>query len=173
MRLSKEHSWTYNGNLYLTLDVADSKGYYSINDYVHAAIQEYYNTNDFMPSRLCDKIEVNPAGEVRSRSNHKPYSTSMTAQGYAKVSVMIDGKATDYLVHRLVASTFDPDWSEDKVVDHIDGRKTNNQLSNLRCVYQVENCLYRDANHKQINNEINRLIQMYGYDALLEKLKAL
>jgi hypothetical protein len=44
-----------------------------------------------------------------------------------------------WLLHRLVYSAFNGPIPEDKVVDHIDGDKFNNKLSNLRLLTPREN----------------------------------
>lgn len=53
------------------------------------------------------------------------------------LSVKVSGK--NALVHRLLARTFFGPIPEDRVVDHIDGCKTNNCLENLRLCTQQQN----------------------------------
>jgi|TARA_R110000744_G_scaffold122529_1_gene227509 hypothetical protein len=57
------------------------------------------------------------------------------AEGYRKVNV--GGKT--YRVHRLIAKAHLPDYSEDLQVDHIDGQKANNDISNLRMATNAGN----------------------------------
>ena len=61
--------------------------------------------------------------------------------GYLKVVLTIDGKHYNKLVHRLVASCFLTNYSEDLQVNHLDGNKKNNNIKNL------EMCTCSD-NHK-------------------------
>ena len=56
-------------------------------------------------------------------------------------TVSIDGRT--YLKHRLIAATFLPNPLNLPEVDHIDGDKTNNDISNLRWVSRSENCRNR------------------------------
>ncbi len=43
-------------------------------------------------------------------------------------------------VHRLVAEHFLENFDKKMNIDHIDGNKENNHISNLRCVTQMINC---------------------------------
>ena len=57
------------------------------------------------------------------------------------VTISIGGHT--YLKHRLIAATFLPNPLNLPEVDHIDGNKTNNDISNLRWVSRSENCRNR------------------------------
>lgn len=58
--------------------------------------------------------------------------------GYCTVALQKEGKIKRCKVHRLVLSTFDKP-NEDLQVNHIDGNKTNNCLSNLEWTTSSEN----------------------------------
>ena len=53
-------------------------------------------------------------------------------KGYERVKLTKDSKGYTKKVHRLVAETFIPNPKNKPTVDHIDGNKRNNNVSNLR-----------------------------------------
>lgn len=61
------------------------------------------------------------------------------SHGYYKVCLTIDGKQQDWLLHRLIATLFIPNTENKPFIDHIDGNKANNSVSNLRWVDAKEN----------------------------------
>jgi hypothetical protein len=81
-------------------------------------------------------LEVSNYGNVRSTiRGPKKQSNSL---GYKVVAIKLSGKSKVYKVHRLVAQAFLGDGS-DLVVNHIDGDKANNHVSNLEWCTQAEN----------------------------------
>ena len=58
---------------------------------------------------------------------------------YEKVVLKIDGKSTMKYIHRLVAEAFIPNPHNKATVNHIDGNKMNNCVSNLEWATQSEN----------------------------------
>lgn len=61
------------------------------------------------------------------------------SNGYEQVNIRIGNKYVAKLIHRLVAVAFIPNPDNKPCVDHIDGNKRNNYVSNLRWVTPVEN----------------------------------
>lgn len=53
------------------------------------------------------------------------------SDGYLNVSFCIDGVQTYHKAHRLVAEAFIPNPNNYPVINHLDGDKTNNNVSNL------------------------------------------
>lgn len=64
---------------------------------------------------------------------------STTNTDYLSVQLSRDGKPIRYLVHRLVALTFIPNPDGLEEVNHKDGVKRNNELSNLEWMSRVRN----------------------------------
>lgn len=67
----------------------------------------------------------------------KPYYTN--SKHYARIGMMVNNKQKQYQLHRLVAVAFIPNPENKPQVNHIDGDKTNNAVSNLEWVTNLEN----------------------------------
>ena len=89
-------------------------------------------------------IEVNEQGEVRSllRGTPKILKTQADNKGYHRVRVTICQVKMSFKVHREVAKAFIPNPDNLPQVNHMDGDKNNNCVSNLEWVTNREN-----ANH--------------------------
>jgi hypothetical protein len=59
--------------------------------------------------------------------------------GYLHVDIQENGKATKHALHRLLALQFIPNPENKRTVNHIDGNKLNNSLSNLEWATASEN----------------------------------
>jgi predicted DNA-binding protein YlxM (UPF0122 family) len=73
--------------------------------------------------------------------------------GYRVITIYNNGKQTDCYVHKLVAENFIPNPDNKPQVNHKDGDKTNNKVSNLEWVtgkenrkHSLENGLYKGQN---------------------------
>jgi hypothetical protein len=65
--------------------------------------------------------------------------TIIQNSGYKVVNLKVDGEQKNHLVHRLVAEAFIPNPDNKKFVNHIDGNKLNNEVSNLEWCTRSEN----------------------------------
>ena len=82
---------------------------------------------------------VSNKGRVENKRGGRSYGSNRKA-GY---KVIYDGSKMR-LVHRMVLQTFKPIQNDEKfMVDHIDGRKANNSIDNLRWVTAKENAMNR------------------------------
>lgn len=84
------------------------------------------------------RYQVSTWGRVRGVNGIlKPYENH---KGYLKIGLMKDGKCNKHRINRLVAQTFLQNPDNLPQVDHIDGNKQNNSITNLRWSTNQENC---------------------------------
>lgn len=83
---------------------------------------------------------INEQGEVRNDATGRiktPYVN--VANGYLTVDLYQNNKSTKVTVHRLLAEAFIPNPENKPTIDHKDGNRQNNSLSNLRWATYSEN----------------------------------
>lgn len=81
---------------------------------------------------------VSTNGEIKNDNTDKILS-QRTQQGYKHITLTINKKAKSCRVHRLVATAFIPNPENKPYVNHIDGIRSNNNVTNLEWVTPAEN----------------------------------
>lgn len=96
--------------------------------------------NDFLPN-IKNLYTINDNGEIFSDISGKMKTRNKGNTEYQIINFMTqEGKKKTYRVHRLVMMAFKPVKDMDKLeVNHIDGDKKNNALSNLEWCSSSEN----------------------------------
>lgn len=82
---------------------------------------------------------ITDEGDVISMKLNKPICQWVDNVGYKQVKLFKDGKKCYKRVHRLVAEAFLPNELNLPQVNHIDGDKLNNNISNLEWCDNKEN----------------------------------
>jgi hypothetical protein len=85
---------------------------------------------------------INEMGQVRNNRTGRILKAGMNKHGYLLVNLCKDGKGKTHCIHRLLGVYF-LSCPSDMQVDHIDGNKLNNNLSNLRIVNNQQNAFNR------------------------------
>ena len=84
---------------------------------------------------------INEHGEIKNNSTgliKKPFENHRN--GYLYVDLWKENKVKKYAIHRLIAEYFIPNPFNKPTVDHIDGNRKNNTITNLRwATYSEQN----------------------------------
>ena len=104
---------------------------------------------------------ISPKGEVYSNGREKAWKSSFKRKnGYISYSLYVDGKVHQFLAHRLVMEAYVGYSSLS--VDHIDGNRENNSLSNLDYVTAVENSR-RSNKVTKVSNHLPNYVTYNAY----------
>lgn len=90
--------------------------------------------------------QVSNYGNIKRLGNNKTKKEKILKQkidgGYLRVGLSKNNKQKYYLVHRLVAQAFIPNPDGKEQVNHINGIKSDNNVSNLEWVTCSENMIH-------------------------------
>ena len=116
--------------------------------------EDFYKISNL--GRLCSigGYKTNKNGSTRW-FNPVLISIHPNKAGYDHHTLYINGNRTEVLTHRLVAEAFIENPDNKPIVDHIDGNKLNNCVTNLRWVTTSENMKNPNTQRKKyvrINN---------------------
>ena len=106
------------------------------------------------------KIKVSTYGRVRMVNKTITYGRA-NANGYMQVKV----NRKYFMVHRLVYMTFEGEIPDGYSIDHIDRKRDNNEISNLRLATQKE----QSANRRKVTTRKGRPINQLDDDGEIIK----
>lgn len=93
-----------------------------------------YQVSDF------GRVRTHPENKIRGGKPGRILFQGTDNRGYSQVYLYFDYKQTTFKVHRLVANAFLGEPEDGMTINHIDGDKSNNALSNLEYITNKENC---------------------------------
>ena len=90
-----------------------------------------------------NRYRIYKNGQVESCifKKNKIMKPTKTDNGYLRIGLRKGGEKKKFLIHRLIGIHFIPNPENKEQIDHIDGDRTNNSISNLRWVSNKENAL--------------------------------
>lgn len=88
-----------------------------------------------------DQFEISNDGKIRNTKTGRIYKTWFNHRGYEQVSVSLGNRKSKkiFKIHKAVAETFIPNKDNKPQVNHKDGNKQNNCISNLEWTTSSEN----------------------------------
>lgn len=117
-------------------------------------------------------IWVTESGEVFSKDKSRQYKPQISRTGYSSIFLNdnVRSKRTSAGVHRLVALAYIPNDEGKAEVNHKDGNKANNHVSNLEWVTKRENHLH--ANHTGLmDSRLVKIRKITRHRALVDLLE--
>lgn len=84
--------------------------------------------------------KISTLGRVKNIKRGIFLKTAIDKDGYHFLRLSREGTDKNFYVHRLIALAFIPNPDNKRCVDHIDGNRRNNNISNLRFATYQENC---------------------------------
>lgn len=103
---------------------------------------------------------ISETGELYNNITKKFLKGTVNTLGYRVYRISLNGKSKDLYAHRMVAETFIPNNDPLKdCVNHKDGNKLNNSISNLEWVTKKEN-----NRHAMLNNLNPLYKKVYCFD---------
>ena len=129
--------------------------------YIEDLENEYWKEIENFPNYL-----ISSCGRIRHKIKNNLLHPSITC-GYYKVRLSHNGKASDFMVHKLVYSIFNDDYeiNKDQVIDHINGNKLDNNINNLRKISLSENV--NAAFYETKTNGNVKIVQQFSKDGEL------
>lgn len=103
--------------------------------------------------------EVSNTGKLRRSKNQRELKLATNSSFYVVARIYYNKKKYTKSISRMVWESFNGCKCKE-TIDHIDRDKSNNNLSNLRCITAKENSLNRNIYHNNYNltNEIKKEI---------------
>lgn len=134
-----------------------------------------YNNKEFTPIKGYTKYfickETTEVLSIKDRKNtykntykilkQVPNSKNPSCNYFIVTLVNDEGKRKNCFIHRLMAETFIPNPNNKPQVNHIDGNKQNNQLSNLEWVSEAENAQHAIRTGLDTKSSCNKEVHQY------------
>lgn len=136
---------------------------------------------EFRDIKGFENYQVSNLGRIYSKKRKACLKVKRLAgRGYYQVRLSKDGKYYYKNLHRLIAETFIPNPDNYRTVNHINGNKLDNRVSNLEwaddCKQQYEACLLGlkpTTKHILTEKEIIKVYEMYSKGTSVKEIAEL
>ena len=130
-----------------------------------------------VPGRYPDRYYISSFGRTYNKNTGKPFGTSMHRKGYLQYNfATIDHKGVTRKLHRVIMYTFCYfPGCEKYEINHKDGNKLNNCLTNLEWCTHSENTIHainmglktvfgNEVNVVLSDNDVQKIMYLYEYE---------
>ena len=130
--------------------------------------QQPSNEMEWREVKEYSNYEVNQFGQIRHKKRKQILKPRSNKGGYQYVNFKINGKNTNFAVHRIVANAFIPNPNGYTEVNHKDYDRNNNCVDNLEWVTSSQNKTH--AYLKQENKQSRgKAVEQYSKDGIYLK----
>mgnify|MGYP001625076177 CR=1 FL=1 len=142
--------------------------------------QQLSSKTEWREVKEYSNYEVNQLGEIRHKKRQKILKPRSNNGGYQYVNFKINGKNTNFAVHRIVANAFIPNPNGYTEVNHKDYNKKNNCVDNLEWVSSSQNKQHsylkqenKKSRGKAVNQYTKEGIFLKTFDSVSDAAKEL
>lgn len=123
-----------------------------------------YEVSDLGNLRSMDKTITTSTGNTVNYKG-KLRKPQVNSKGYVNAVLFKNGKATTYSLHQLVATLFIPNPNNYPEINHIDGNKSNNSVSNLEWCTHSQNQMhsFRTKLHPKVGSSKYYHVSKYNH----------
>lgn len=112
------------------------------------------------------QYSISNIGRIKNNETDTILNPYTTEKGYKRIGLSVNNKRRNFRVHRLVAEAFIPNLLNKSQVNHKDGNKFNNRVSNLEWVSDQENHEHATVNQLKVCGENHGCSKLTNKDVL-------